>query len=201
MTRRTSGALRRASSAFDRELVELVQPPEPHLFYLDLEAAREQLGLPDDADARATQPSPQGDGISEEQIALFNAASPAFTFAVRPGRSPLADAIDTGQVSGAASSVLFSRQAVSALRTGQAFDEVATALEGQGYRRDGSLLVPTGPAEVYDLVVGDGSWVRVEGSWVRVEVTYDPTPPTLGPVGLLGGDLDQHVVYRCPEGG
>jgi hypothetical protein len=104
---------------------------------VDFAAARAALSLSDDADPSA------GFGGNESER-RFTAAAAAMPHLARPRKSAMHDAIDAGRVSAAATNSALGKGSLTVVRTGQDFDEIADALAGAGFERDGDVLTYTG---------------------------------------------------------
>jgi len=139
-------------------------PGDPEIVsYLDIEAAREGLDLPDDADPAdydelgdPEDPTPEAELVLAGASTLMHVTEP---FTMRFEEDATANAFDHTQVSAAASSQDLGGRAVI-LETDQPFDEIAEELEGAGFERDGDVLsgdsVNPEVAFPYVADVGDG---------------------------------------------
>ncbi len=148
------------------------------VLFADLAAAREQLGLPADADALAFElyGSPAYDpGAPETQLLeLGGFATSILGLSARDLKpQPVTEAFDGGAVTAAAAAGTRAGP-VTAIRTSQPFDEIATALEAVGYERDGAVLSKPG-AEVNEVVdAGDGVLVISGRDASAADAVADP---------------------------
>jgi len=137
------------------------------VIYVDLTAAREDAGLPDDADVHALRSDEPGGAPLLASIAGW-----ALPYASRPKPTPLSESIDGGRVEAAAGFPLIGDYSVAALRTSQPFDQIASALRRRGYEADsdGVVLVSgRGFARVvYPVVANAGGGVVVLAGSVDV---------------------------------
>ncbi|HEX6117663.1 MAG TPA: hypothetical protein VFY99_11220 [Solirubrobacterales bacterium] len=185
--------------------------------YLDLEAAREELGLPDDADPAdwdALRNREEGDPLAE----FVSAASPTLPH-VQDSRvkyfelDAVGEAIDHSQVSAAAAGV-GDDGSVTLLQSDQSFDEIAQELEEGGFERNGDVLVgeSAGPEPVLPFVgdAGDGRIVvastaeqaerAVAGDEEASGVTPDEGCITGWAAGREIGEPEVAVVLRIDDG-
>ena len=135
----------------------------------DLVSLREELGLPADADP-ATFPG-RGEEASEDEFDLFTATAQslphvraAATALLDPQEDPVVASIDHGQVSAAARATGDFGELVL-MTTAQPFDEIAAALEDEGFSQDGDVWVPRKGAEP---VTGGAPWQVADGGDGRV---------------------------------
>lgn len=135
------------------DLMERLPASSPAAAYVDLDAAREQLGLPADADLDDIDLTGE-----PERARLLGVAALGLPHLAQPRDVPLTSALDTGQVHAAAATGSTSREyGVAVVRTDQSFDDLADALAQAGYEAEGELLVRGGPAlQVVFPVVADG---------------------------------------------
>ena len=125
-------------------LLDYVPADPSGIRLVDLGAAREELGLPADADA--SEP-----GGSDAQSHLAAAASAVIPYLSLPRPRPVQDAIDHGAIAAAAGNLVQGPPGITVLATSQPLDDVAAALVTEGYQREG------------DVLEGDSSFV--EGSY------------------------------------
>ena len=137
---------------------------EPELAFADFDAAREQLGLPDDADLAEF---PAGADEEDPQARLATTAGLLIRYLSLPPQqqTPLPQAIDHGAVRAAASNVVTGGPGITVLSTSQSFDDIAAALEDRGYQRDGGTLEDDSASIrfAYPLVADAGDGVIVLG--------------------------------------
>lgn len=112
----------------------------PGVIVADVAAAREANGLDSDADPLEGFPG----GTPEEQ--RFAGAFIGMRDVTSPMQTPIRDAVDHGAISAYATNLVFGEGAILLFSTSQPFDEIASALEADGYERDGELLVSGGSA-------------------------------------------------------
>lgn len=121
---------------------------------VDLDAAREQLGLPDDSDVAEVDITSEPD-----RARLLALAALGLPYLNRPqDEIPLESALDTGQVHAAAATGTYDRERGAAIvRTDQSFDDLADALADHGYEATGDMVVADGPLlRLVFPVVADG---------------------------------------------
>lgn len=140
-------------------------PGDPEVVtYLDLDAAREALSLPEDADP-ADQEALDGLDQDDPLVEFFSVSgsalphvSDALTRTFELDATGLA--IDHAQVSAAATSRVAEGGPVEVLQSDQSFDEVAEELEDTGFEQDGDVLsgesADPKPALPYVADAGDG---------------------------------------------
>ncbi len=154
----------------------------------ELAAAREELGLPEDADPTpvVSDPgdgydpgTPEGDLLDAAILSVPSVRIYAQTFAA----TPLLRALDGAAITAAAADIAGSPTAAAAIQTSQSFDDLAGELAGDGYERDGDAI--SNPDEpISDIVdAGDGVWVMGgEDADPGPQELVDPPPG--GPQGL-----------------
>lgn len=117
------------------ELVDRLPEDARQVAAIDVAAVRQGLGLPED----------QGiDDLSDDSVRqLAFALGTAVPFISNPRATPIREAFDTGAMTATASVpyAIAPEHAVVVVRTSQPFDDLAAALEDQGYERDGDLVV------------------------------------------------------------
>lgn len=139
----------------------------PVLNEVDLAQARDQLGLPEDADALDFEAvladdfdpqSPEGRLISAANVAM-----PDLTLSVVQTLEPdpIAEAFDGTAITEAANTNADEGQ-ITAIRTTQPFEELADALAQEGYERDGEVL--SNPDARIGEIADTGEGVIVLGS-------------------------------------
>jgi hypothetical protein len=165
-------------------LIDRVPGKPSGLVFVDIAAVRDKLGAPDDAPV-----SQLGNG--DDAIRVSQSAGRAMPWLSAPRRTPLHDAIETGAVDAAAANTVFGPPGISVIETSQPFEQIAAALEDQGYKRDGDLLkTDLGQQFSYPVVADGGDGVIVLGfkrSTVEDAVagsagSDDPARPLLGQV-------------------
>jgi hypothetical protein len=133
-----------SDSADSGELADAL-PGDPGIVsYIDLDATREALELPDDADPAdydqlgdPSDPTPESQLVTAAASALPHVTEP---FTRRFETDATALAIDHTQVSAAAASEDPEARA-ALLETDQPFDEIADSLESSGFELDGDVYV------------------------------------------------------------
>jgi hypothetical protein len=135
---------------------------------VDLDAAREELGLPEDADAIDIEAFAGGDmDIDSPEYQLINAASsvvpPVRQFAQTFESPPLLDALDGGAISAGAADQAGFAGAPAVIQTSQSFDELADELADAGYERDGDVVANPDEAISEIADAGDGILVMTGG--------------------------------------
>lgn len=196
----------------------MLAPREDVLAYADLAAARQQLGLPQDA---------RFPGPGEQQLLSSLAMRPMFLFAPmlwsRPRLGPLGDVLDTGAIDAlAGTSFAFSgpladqvsRDDVLVVRTRQPFDEIAERLRSDyGYQGASNGLLTGEPIDRHILrfaagydgipfpaVVDAGGGVIVFGGSARAtRAAADDAGAELTPAAGLVAELPG--VGRLAQGG
>ncbi len=154
----------------------------------DLTAFREQLGLPEDADALPDTPADVDKDPADPDRRLLSASvitMPELSFAIQTlQRDPIAEAFDGTAISAAATSG-GAEGTLSAIRTSQTFDDLAGALEDQGYERDGDTLSNPDAriGEVSDA--GDGVFVIAGADASAADAVADPPGGPAEAVALL----------------
>ena len=169
------------------ELLERLPSDTPLLATIDLAAAREQLGLPDDADPTA----PNRDAQSAERRLLF-AAGYALPHLQRPFDLPILDALDESQIEAAATAGLRGEDQLTVVRTGQPADEVLDGLERGGYRRQGDV-VASGESPfkvVYAAAAESDGLLLLGGSRAAVRRALEGEAAGAGPARKLMDELD-----------
>jgi hypothetical protein len=134
------------------------------LAYADFAAAKEQLGLPEDADVADFTTGDDPANVARQR--LGTTAAWLLHYLWNPQPTPLREAIDHAAIGAAASNVDQSGSGVSAIRTSQSFDDIARALERSGYERDDDVLEsksPPGPSRLYRVLADAGDGVIVLG--------------------------------------
>lgn len=162
-------------------------PESPTVAYVDLDAARDQLGLATDADADVDDVDLDGD---PERARLVGVAALGLPYLRHPYDVPLASALDTSLVHAAASTVTSGpNNGAAVVRTDQSFDDLADALADEGYEPDGDLLVRGGPTvqAVFPVVAdgGDGTLV-LAASEAEARAVLDGGAGTTPAIELLG---------------
>jgi hypothetical protein len=139
-------------------------PGDPSIVsYIDLDAAREALELPDDADPAdyddlgdPSDPTPESQLVTAAANALPHVTEP---FLRRFETDATALAFDHSQVSAAAASQ-DPEARVAVVQTDQPFDEIADSLESSGFELDGDVYAGESvePAVAFPYVadLGDG---------------------------------------------
>ena len=116
---------------------------------MDLDEARRQLGLPQDADPTRLSFKQLGRGrgrfLYVAQAPLAGLLNPAP--AIR--NSPVAQTIDIGAIGAVAATVVHGPEEVTAIDTDQPFELIARRLERLGLTREGAVLVDEDPARVF----------------------------------------------------
>jgi hypothetical protein len=119
-------------------LLDHVPSGARELRFADLAEVRSQLGLPEDADV-AQFPSGE-DPADDDQRQLAMTATALLTYLGLGVEGGLREAIDHGAITAVASNVTISARGIAVIATGQPFDEIAAALENEGYTRDGNVV-------------------------------------------------------------
>ena len=115
------------------ELLERLPPESAAVASVDLKAVREAAG----------------DGAEAEERLRF-AAALGLPYLARPQASPLRDAIDLAQVQAVATNSFAGEDSLAVVDSEQSFDDLAAALEREGYEREGELLVSD--ARIFEVV-------------------------------------------------
>jgi hypothetical protein len=154
------------------------------LTFVDYAQAREQLGLPDDADAldfEAFQDSDLDDPTPEAQLVETGVLGmPSLTSYVQTFEEDPASALfDGGQVTAAVNG-LGDGYPMTIIKTGQPFSEIADGLTELGWRTEGDVLIKEG--ERFEQVADAGDGVVIIG---RNEAAADALDAPGGPTGLL----------------
>jgi hypothetical protein len=134
------------------------------LAYADFATAKEQLGLPEDADVADFTTGDDPANVGRERLA--DTAAWLLHYLTNPQPTPLRKAIDHGAIGAAANNVDDGGSGVSVIRTSQSFDDIARALGRSGYERDGDVLEsksPPGPSRLYRVLADAGDGVIVLG--------------------------------------
>ena len=109
-------------------------PADPSEIALaDLAAAREELGLPADADASEIEGS-------DAQADLGAAAGSVIAYLSLPRPRPIQDAIDHGAITATAGNLTRGGRGITAIATPQPLDHIAQLLVTEGYERRGDVL-------------------------------------------------------------
>ncbi|CAN5601138.1 hypothetical protein BH10ACT11_BH10ACT11_03440 [soil metagenome] len=163
------GADREASTA---SLTRYLPADSREVATVDFTAVKQQLGLA--ADQRLPTYDRLNVDISlqkdrEAEADLYDAAAltvaplfdPAASNVVALGASdrtadPLSKALDTSQITAAAANETSAEQPVTVIETTQPFDQLASALEKVGYRRDGASLIPRDASSLELTDAGNG---------------------------------------------
>ena len=129
------------------ELLERLPPESQAVASVDLEAVREAAG--------------EG-GEAEERVRF--AAALGLPYLARPQATPLRDAIDLAQVRAVATNSFAAEDSLAVVDSEQSFDDLAAALEREGYAREGELLVSDARLfEVVYPVVGEADGLLLLG--------------------------------------
>jgi hypothetical protein len=128
------------SSDTEADLAAALPGDPMFVSYMDFDAAKEALGLPDDADpvdfdalGSLDDPTPEGELVDAARSALPHASE---AFSVRFEADSTTAAIDHTQVSAAAASI---DTRVAVLESDQPFDAIAEELEASGFELDGDV--------------------------------------------------------------
>jgi hypothetical protein len=142
---------------------------------VDLAAARDALGLPPDAAPIGASPDDSG-----EELRFASVVGTAIPHLGQPRDVPVAEAIDPGEVTAAASSAFSGPEAVTVLATEQPFDEIAASLEDAGYRREGEVLqtLESGTEVVHTIVAGGDGVVAMGGDLELVSSAAEGETPS-----------------------
>jgi hypothetical protein len=159
--------------------------------FADLAAARDQLGLPPDADALHFQLLAEEDYDPDSPRArLLQAARAGIPALPLSGRTlqpgAVAAALDGTAITAAAtgSGKGAPRGTLIAIRTSQPLDELAGALEKEGYERDGNVVSKPG-AQVNEIAdAGDGVFVLSTGE-ASADAIADPGGGPAAALALL----------------
>ena len=149
------------------DLAALLPGDPEFVSYLDLDAAREELGLAEDTDP-VSEEALHGEAEDEQAVELFLAAGSVLphvteSFSQRFEIDATAAAIDHSRVSAAATGEGGAGGRAVVLATDQPFAEIAESLESAGFEADGDVLAGDGvnpePAFPYVAEAGDGTIV------------------------------------------
>lgn len=147
----------------------------PAITAVDVIAAREALGVAEGTDPRTAITG----GDAERRFAY--AVASAVPYLQSPQDTPISEAVDSTQITAAASNVVFGPGSITVLETDQPFEEIASALEVDGYERDGNVV--TAEADAIDpgaSVVAEGDGIVALGfdaETVTGVATGDPAAP------------------------
>jgi hypothetical protein len=182
------------------------------LAFADVAAAREQLGLPADADALAFElladqdydpKSPEARLLESATLAMpnFSVVSRSVTYTVpagtdldrvRPDLPPpkptsFTEAFDGRAIAAAVTggSTDGPRGALTAIRTSQPFDELADALAKHGYQRQGDVLSKPGADTNEVADAGDGVVVLSSKDASAADAVADPGGGPAAALALL----------------
>ena len=163
----------------------------PQAVAVDVSAAKEAAGLPEDT-------APETLGASPEEIRLAGSAYFALFSLSAVVDNPVRTAMDESLITAyAAHPDYASEKSVALVSTTQDFDELASALEDEGWERDGDVLTGESDAEglTYDVVGAADGFVVLGYSADAVEAVTsgDAQPSDTGEVEALE-DLDAPVV-------
>jgi hypothetical protein len=168
---------------------------------IDLDQARDALDLPSDADPSFVSPERSD---AEE---AFSAATRSTLLHLRASHPsipppPIRDALDLSRASGIVSNDQVRDEGMALVVTDQPFDEIAAALEMEGYVRDGDVLSSDRPwPEIFypHIAGGDGvvalarSPEAPDGSLALAAATRSGAP-TDGPARELAARADAPAV-------
>jgi hypothetical protein len=167
------------------------------VYYLDLEATRQELGVAADTDP-VSEEALTGDADDEQAAELYLTAGivlPHVTesFSERFELDATGEAIDHSQVSAAASGEGGDGGRAVVLATDQPFDEIAQSLEAAGFEADGDVLSGANadpePAFPYVAETGDGTVVLATELAAAEEAAAGET--SASDAAALAGKLDQ----------
>jgi hypothetical protein len=171
-----------AADAFAR----FMDADAPVVSYVDFAQAREQLGLPEDADALEFEavkgedfnnPSPEGQLISAAVIGMPSLT----TFVETLDEDPASQEFDGAAIDAAANTITDDGP-LTIVHTTQPFSEIADGLTALGYRAEGTVLTKEG--ERFEQVADGGDGFIVIG---RNQGAADAVAAqTGGPSDLLG---------------
>jgi hypothetical protein len=168
------------------QLSQYVPADAPALTFVDYAAARDQLGLPADADALNFEvlrnsdpddPTPEAQLVEAGILGMPSLTSFAQTLSVDPASAEF----DGGKIT-AAVNTLGDGFPMTLIVTSQPFSEIADGLTKLGYRTEGQVLVKEG--ERFEQVADAGDGVILIG---RNEAPADALAAKAGgPTNLLG---------------
>jgi hypothetical protein len=140
-----------------------VAPDAPVISFVDFAQAREQLGLPADADALdftalkgegIDDPSPEAQLVGDAVIAMPSLTSFVVTLDVDPASAEF----DGSQITAAASTIAKGFP-MTVIKTTQPFSEISEGLTALGYTADGTTLTKEG--ERFEQVADGGDGIIV----------------------------------------
>lgn len=146
------------------KLAQYLPADGPLISEVDLAAARQELGLDPDADATDIEAVASGEaGLDDPSGELVTTAAfaipPVNSFLLAGKTDPFVEALDGTAVTAAASNQSDPNGPVSVIQTDQPFADLASKLEGAGYKRDGDTL--SDPTAVVSEVASAGDRVIV----------------------------------------
>ena len=124
------------------ELLDHVPGGQPRLIFADFAAAREQLGLPEDAVLADFPAGDEAGNVGRQRLATTASLILPY-LSIPPRQGPLRKAIDQREIAAVASNAETGAPGVTVLRTSQSFEDIAATLERRGYTRDGNVAVHT----------------------------------------------------------
>jgi hypothetical protein len=162
------------------------------LAVVDVARAREELGLPPDADA-ADVAALGSEGLeapgSQLVLAAALGATPLAVAALSGAPDPVAAALDGGAIEAAASNQGDPEGPVAVIRTRQSFDDLASKLADAGWERDGETITNTDEERVSEITgAGDGVIVFSGSGASAKELVASPPGGPKAMAALLAGD-------------
>lgn len=151
----------------ESDLVDRLPADTVTASYVDLEALREQLGLPEDADPSEVDITDQSDE-SQDLLQLQGAVAMVLQNLSVPGsEDPINAALDGGQITAAArgngtGTAEEPPVTLTVIKTDQSFDDIAAGLEDEGFEEKDSVL-ESEEAPTYNVVADAGDGVVVLG--------------------------------------
>jgi hypothetical protein len=178
------------------DLAEYFPAAAPLYSTVDLAAAREELGLPDDAEALPFQAmidqefeldSPEGQLMVATQLGAPQLALSVQTLQL----DPVTETFDDTAITAAATAPT-EDGILTAIQTDQDFDDLADGLGAEGYERDGDTLT-NADAEIQEVAsAGDGIVLFSDRTGVAGEAASDPPGGPAELLDLLAG-ADQAI--------
>jgi hypothetical protein len=162
------------------------------LAVVDVAKAREELGLPPDADAADVGAlSSEGLDAPESQLVLAAAlgATPLAVAALSGAPDPVATALDGSAIEAAASNQGDPEGPVAVIRTRQSFDDLASKLADAGWERSGRTITNAEEERVSEITeAGDGVIVFSGKGASANELVASPPGGPKTMAALLAGD-------------
>ncbi len=162
----------------------------PQVVAADITAAKEAAGIPEDTDPTTLASNPNELRLAAAYVSLFSLSAVV--------DNPVRTAMDNSQITAyAAHPDYTSDEALALVSTTQDFEEIATALEDEGWERDGDVLTGESDPEGFTYTaVGAAEGFLVLGysaDAVEAVVSGEAEPSNSGELEALEG-LDAPVV-------